>query len=86
MIEARLRRFGLAGSDADASYRHLVRDMSTLGAGARVGVVFRAIWAYGSQARLLDMGDRRLRARLRPGLSARRPRRSPRSSGFNDCV
>jgi hypothetical protein len=53
MIEARLRRFGLAGSDADASYRNLVRDMSTLGAGARVGVVFRAIWAYGSQARLL---------------------------------
>ncbi len=53
MIEARLRRFGLAGSDADASYRHLVRDMSTLGAGARMGVVFRAIWTYGSQARLL---------------------------------
>ena len=53
MIEARLRRFGLAGSDADASYRHLVRDMSTLGAGARIGVVVRAIWAYGSQARLL---------------------------------
>jgi hypothetical protein len=53
MIEARLRRFGLAGSDADASYRNLVRDMSTLGAGARIGVVFRATWAYGSQARLL---------------------------------
>jgi hypothetical protein len=53
MIEERLRRFGLAGSDADASYRHLVRDMSTLGAGARIGIVIRAIWAYGSQARLL---------------------------------
>jgi hypothetical protein len=53
MIEARLRRFGLAGPDADASYRHLVRDVSTLGAGARIGVVIRAIWAYGSQARLL---------------------------------
>ena len=53
MIEARLRRFGLAGSDADASFRNLARDMSTLGAGARMGVVFRAIWAYGSQARLL---------------------------------
>jgi len=52
-IEARLRRFGLAGPDADASYRHLVRDVSTLSAGARVGVVIRAIWAYGSQARLL---------------------------------
>jgi hypothetical protein len=53
MIEARLRRFGLAGPDADASYRHLVRDVSTLGAGARFAVVVRAIWAYGSQARLL---------------------------------
>jgi hypothetical protein len=52
-IEARLRRFGLAGSDADASYRHLARDMSTLGAGARMGIVFNAIWGYGSQARLL---------------------------------
>ncbi len=52
-IEARLRRFGLAGSDADASFRNLARDMSTLGAGARMGVVIRAIWAYGSQARLL---------------------------------
>ena len=52
-IEARLRRFGLAGSDADASFRNLARDMSTLGAGARAEVVIRAIWAYGSQARLL---------------------------------
>jgi hypothetical protein len=53
MIEARLRRFGLAGSDADASFRNLARDMSTLGAGARMGVVLRAIWGYGSQARLI---------------------------------
>jgi hypothetical protein len=53
MIEARLRRFGLAGSDADASFRNLARDMSTLGAGARMGIVLRAIWGYGSQARLL---------------------------------
>jgi hypothetical protein len=52
-IEARLRRFGLAGSDADASYRGFVRDISTLGAGARAAVVARAIWGYGSQARLL---------------------------------
>jgi hypothetical protein len=48
-----LRRFGLAGSDADASFRNLARDMSTLGAGARIGVVLRAIWGYGSQARLI---------------------------------
>jgi outer membrane murein-binding lipoprotein Lpp len=55
-IEARLRRFGLAGADADLSYRNLARDVSTLGAGARVGVVIRSIWAYGSQARLLLWG------------------------------
>jgi len=52
-IEAHLRRFGLAGSDADSSYRHLARDMSTLGAGARAAIVIRSIWAYGSQARLI---------------------------------
>jgi hypothetical protein len=55
-IEAQLRRFGLAGADADSSYRNLARDMSTLGAGARAAVVIRAIWAYGSQARLLMWG------------------------------
>jgi hypothetical protein len=55
-IEGQLRRFGLAGADADSSYRNLARDMSTLGAGARAGVVARSIWAYGSQARLLLWG------------------------------
>ena len=55
-IEGQLRRFGLAGADADSSYRNLSRDMSTLGAGARAGVVARSIWAYGSQARLLLWG------------------------------
>jgi hypothetical protein len=55
-IEAQLRRFGLAGSDADSSYRNLARDVSTIGAGGRVGVVIRSIWAYGSQARLLLWG------------------------------
>jgi hypothetical protein len=52
-IEAQVRRFGLAGSDADLSYRNMVRDMSTLSAGARAAVIARSIWAYGSQARLL---------------------------------
>ncbi len=52
-IEAHLRRFGLAGSDADSSYRHLARDMSTLSAGARAAIIVRSIWAYGSQARLI---------------------------------
>jgi KAP family P-loop domain len=55
-IEAQLRRFGLAGADADSSYRNLARDVSTLSAGSRVGVVIRSIWAYGSQARLLLWG------------------------------
>ena len=52
-IEAQLRRFGFAGADVDSSYRNLARDMSTLGAGGRVAVVVRSIWAYGSQARLI---------------------------------
>ena len=55
-IEAQLRRFGLAGADADSSYRNLARDVSTLGAGGQVGVFIRSIWAYGSQARLLLWG------------------------------
>ncbi|MGB7973599.1 MAG: P-loop NTPase fold protein [Roseiarcus sp.] len=55
-IEAQLRRFGLAGVDADSSYRNLARDVSTLGAGARAGLVIRSIWAYGGQARLLVWG------------------------------
>ena len=55
-IEAQLRRFGLAGADADSSYRNLARDVSTIGAGGRIGVVIRSIWAYGSQARLLLWG------------------------------
>ena len=52
-IEARLRGFGFAGADVDSSYRHLVRDVSTLGAGGRAAIVARSIWAYGSQARLI---------------------------------
>ena len=51
-----MRRFGLAGADADSSYRNLARDVSTIGAGGRIGVVIRSIWAYGSQARLLLWG------------------------------
>ncbi len=52
-IEARLRRFDLAGPDPVVSFRDLVRDLTSLGAGARAAVVLRAIWAYGSQRRLL---------------------------------
>ena len=53
MIEARLRRFGLANADATASYRDLVRNLSSFGAGSRVGLAVRAIWGYRGQTRLL---------------------------------
>ncbi len=52
-IDARLRRLDLAGSDAAASYRDLVRDMVSMGPGGRAGVALRSIWAYASQRRLL---------------------------------
>jgi hypothetical protein len=52
-IEACLRRFGLGGSDAGMSFRSLVRDMASLGAGARSAVVIRSIWGYPKQVRLL---------------------------------
>jgi hypothetical protein len=52
-IEARLRRFELAGPDAAVSYRDFVRDMAGMGPGGRAGVALRSIWAYGSQRRLL---------------------------------
>ena len=52
-IDARLRRFDLAGSDSAASYRDLVRDIVSMGPGGRVGVALRSIWAYASQRRLL---------------------------------
>ena len=52
-IDARLRRFGLAGPDAAASYRDLVRDVGSMGPGGRAGVALRSIWAHGGQRRLL---------------------------------
>jgi hypothetical protein len=52
-IDARLRRFDLAGADAGASYRDLVRDIASMRAGGRFGVALRAIWAYPGQRRLL---------------------------------
>jgi hypothetical protein len=52
-IEARLRRFDLAGSDAGSSYREFVRDAAGMGPGGRLGVAVRSIWAYGGQRRLL---------------------------------
>jgi KAP family P-loop domain len=52
-IEARLRRFGLAGSDAGLSYRDLVRDLSGVGTGGRASVALRSVSSYGSQVRLL---------------------------------
>lgn len=52
-IDARLRRFELAGPDAAASYRDLVRDMVSMGAGGRTGVALRSVWAYPRQRKLL---------------------------------
>jgi hypothetical protein len=52
-IDARLRRFDLAGSDAVASYRDLVRDVASMGPGGRAAVALRSIWAYGGQRKLL---------------------------------
>ena len=53
MIDARLRRFGLAEGDSGANYRDLVHDVGGLGAGARFWLVPRAMWAYRGQTRLL---------------------------------
>ncbi len=52
-IDARLRRFDLAGADAGASYRDLVRDMASMRGGGRLGVALRAIWAYPGQRSLI---------------------------------
>jgi len=52
-VDARLRRFDLAGSDADASYRDLVRDLGSMGPGGRAGIALRSIWAYRGQRKLL---------------------------------
>ena len=52
-IDARLRRFDLAGPDAAASYREFVRDMAGMGAAGRVGLALRAIWGFPGQRRLI---------------------------------
>ena len=52
-IDSRLRRFDLAGSDAGASYRDLVRDIASMRAGGRLGVALRAIWTYPGQRSLI---------------------------------
>ncbi len=52
-IDARLRRFDLAGTDAGASYRDLVRDVASMRSAGRLGVAVRAIWAYPGQRKLI---------------------------------
>lgn len=52
-IDGRMRRFGLADGDVVANYRDLVRDLSSLGAGSRLGLVLRSMWAYRGQILLL---------------------------------
>jgi KAP-like P-loop domain-containing protein len=53
VIESRLRRFELAGPDASVSYRDLVRDTASMGAGGRAGVALRSVRAFRGQRRLL---------------------------------
>ena len=56
-IEAKVAPFRIGRSGrGNSSYRNLARDVSTLGAGSRAGIVIWSIWAYGSQARLLLWG------------------------------
>ncbi len=52
-VDARLRRFDLAGPDAGASYRDLIRDVGSMRSAGRLGVAVRAIWAYPGQRKLL---------------------------------
>lgn len=52
-IDARLRRFELAGADSGSSYRDLVRDAASLSGSARLAVALRAIWAYPGQKSLI---------------------------------
>ena len=52
-IDARLRRFDLAGADAGESYRDLVRDIASMQAGGRIGIALRGVWAYSGQRKLI---------------------------------
>jgi hypothetical protein len=52
-IDARLRRFDIAGADASDNYRDLVRDIASMQAGGRLGIALRAIWAYPGQRKLI---------------------------------
>lgn len=52
-IEAKLRRFDLAGADSIANFKNLVRELAETGWGALIWVALGAIWAYRSQRRLL---------------------------------
>lgn len=53
-IEAKLRGFGLAdGGDGADNFRHLVRDVASLGVLGQFGLVLRSTWAYRGQFKLL---------------------------------
>ncbi|HLW89776.1 MAG TPA: P-loop NTPase fold protein [Roseiarcus sp.] len=52
-IEARLRRFELLTGEPTANFKELVRDFAGAGAGSRLGLALRSIWAYRRQSRLL---------------------------------
>ncbi len=52
-IEARLGRFGFGEGNATANYRDLLRDLAATNPTARIGLLFRAIWAYRGQLTLI---------------------------------
>ncbi|HXW19888.1 MAG TPA: P-loop NTPase fold protein [Roseiarcus sp.] len=52
-IESRLRRFDLVTGEPGANFKELVRDVAGAGAGSRVSVLLRSIWAFRRQTRLL---------------------------------
>ncbi len=52
-IEARLAGFGFRSTDPVRSFKELVRQGAEAGGGSRLGLTFRALWAYDGQGRLL---------------------------------
>ncbi|HYC25272.1 MAG TPA: P-loop NTPase fold protein, partial [Roseiarcus sp.] len=52
-IEGRLRRFDLITGEPAANFKELVRDIAGAGAGSRISIGLRSIWAYRRQTRLL---------------------------------
>ena len=73
-IEARLRRFDLAGGDSTANFKNLVRDLAGAGWGSRFGVVSERDLGLSQPATLAAGGDAVFRAGVRrsPSFARRR--------------